>query len=116
MRNVLADLQDVAFTQLPRPGGQHQISDGGGFDFHDAAAGCIHSSQVLAGDQHSNWLWFTLNRSVAFHAHNAVHDREMARECGVKISNALVNAGPMEYVFRPSVNAARDQAEEVLHA
>src|SRR5436853_412201 len=56
-----------------------------------------------------------LNRPIAFHADYAVDDREGIAELTVQRDDGFGNSDIVQLVFRPSVNRARDYAEEILH-
>src|SRR5579864_508783 len=110
------DLPDVLFVQAVRPGGQAQVAYSGGIDLHDPAAGCVYRHHVSAGDQYTHRFGIALNRPVAFHSDDAVHDGEVARERRVQIGDTLIDACPVQHVLGPAVNAAGHEAEEILHA
>src|SRR5713101_5953157 len=112
----LANLPDVFFAQAIGPGSQAQITDPRGIDSHDAAASRVYRRHVRARNQDTDRLGIALDGTVAFHADNAVHDREVTGEGRMKIGDTFIDARPVQYILRPSVHASRDQAEEILHA
>jgi len=57
-----------------------------------------------------------MQRSVAFHGHNAIRDHEMCGQRAVDIQDAPVDPLPMENVFRPAIDRAGDGAEHVFQA
>ena len=56
-----------------------------------------------------------LDGPIAFHAHDAVHHGEGVGKEPVELEDRRVDAFVVEEVLRPAVDAAGDEAEEVLH-
>src|SRR5271169_2555600 len=81
---------------------------------HDSRAGGINSYGIVAGDENSGRLRDALNRAVAFHSDDSVHDREIGTHRGVDIENGAIDSRPMKNVLRPAVAASRNYAEHVF--
>ena len=55
-----------------------------------------------------------LDRSVALHAHDPVHDGQPRLDRGRHVHDRLLQARPVQHVLGPAVDPARDDAEHVL--
>src|SRR6516165_11100185 len=53
-----------------------------------------------------------MKRSVAFHRNYAVRDHEIRGRCAVDIEDAPVDSLPMEYVLRPAIDRAGNDAND----
>src|SRR5205807_2504340 len=82
---------------------------------HDSAAGCVHSHEVATHHQNAARLGRTLDRSVAFHPDNAVHDGEAAGENAVQFGDGTINTDLVKLIFGPAVDRTRYYAKKVFH-
>src|SRR5205807_6880294 len=109
-RNGGDRLSDLLYVSLGHVGvaadGEPQVFELLGIDSHDAAAGGIDGDGIAAGDDYPGLLRGTLDWPVSLHPDDAVNNRELPWESGMQIGDGLGNAGPVEYVLGPSVDAA----------
>src|SRR5215472_17393574 len=84
------------------------------YQTHDPRAGGIHRDGVVPHHQHSAWLRYSLDRAIAFHAQDAVHDGEIRPDRARDIEHGPRDPRPMENVLGPPVATARHNAEHVL--
>src|SRR6185437_17131651 len=95
--------------------GDAQVLDLFRIDSHDAAAGGVNGGGIASGDENAGRFRSTLDRSVTFHANNAIDDRELLRKQMMQVDDGLRNTRPVENVLRPAVDCAGDQTEQVFH-
>ena len=114
--DCFAELRNLRGFQSPQAFrvSQHEVADLIGIDFHQPAASRVHRQEVVSHDEGAERLGVAHERAVAFHADDAVHDREIGRSREGDIDDAVVDAAPMEFVLRPAVADARNSAEQVL--
>src|SRR6185295_17579035 len=112
-RKVRADLADLLPTLLDLDffdvaqvtvKGHAKVFDLGRIDTHNTAAGGVHSRQVGAHHQHTDGLGSALNRTITFHAHDAVHDGKAAAENAVQLDDRFGNSDMVQLILRPAVN------------
>ena len=78
------------------------------------AAGGIHRKRVATHDQGPQGPRCAVERTVSFHADDAIHDRQVRRPCQGDVHDTFVDAAPVQLILGPAVANARKGAEQVL--
>ena len=68
----------------------------------------------MAHDQGTERPSIAFERAIAFHADDAIDNGELRRARQGDVDDAVVDAAPVEFIFRPAVADAGDGAEEVF--
>jgi hypothetical protein len=86
------------------------------FEAHEPRTCRIGSDGIIGENNSAEGPWRSIQWTVAFHRHDRVCNHKIDRNRGADVENALLDAVPVENVFRPTISASRDDAEHVLHA
>src|SRR5690348_14121447 len=70
---------------------------------------------MRASHDHSHALARPQNRTVAFHGVDPIYQAELPWEQVVQVGNTLVDASPMQWIFRPAVDVSWNQPKQILH-
>ena len=124
IRNGLATLRQASprcvicdFVDRPEVvGREREVGDSLRREAHDPRDRGVDGRQVRADDDQTHRLAAAHDRAVAFHAVDAVDDREQRRQRGVDVVHRFGNAVLMQHVFGPAVLQAGEHAVEILHA
>src|SRR5262249_2485866 len=107
-------LQDLGFEQQTELllVTQDEIRDLFRVELHQATARSVHCHEVGAHDQDAHLLCGAIERTIAFHADDAVHDGQVRRARQGNVHDAIVDAAPVQLVLRPAIADARQRPEE----
>ena len=93
---------------------ENEVADLFRIELHQSTAGRIDGEKIVAHDDDAHRFRGAVERAVAFHGDDAIDDGEIRRARESDIDDAVVNAAPVQFVLRPAVADAGQDAKEVL--
>ena len=82
---------------------------------HQPGAGEIRRHGIIGQNDLVQVSMGSVQRAVAFHGNDSIGNHEVRPNCRADVENASLDALPMENVFWPPVDGARNYAKHVLH-